>query len=112
MNTFELNKIIGAILGTCLVLLAVHIAAGALLTPQPLAKPGYEIAVRKEQPAPAETKAPTTRQSFDNLLATASVERGAQRPFFDRICRIVDCRDRPHDLSACDDCTLRELFAV
>ena len=29
MNSFELNKILGAILGTCLVLLALNIAAGA-----------------------------------------------------------------------------------
>ena len=28
MNSFELNKILGALLGTCLVLLAVHIASG------------------------------------------------------------------------------------
>ena len=29
MNSFELNKVLGAILGTCLVLLALNIAAGA-----------------------------------------------------------------------------------
>ena len=28
MNSFEINKILGALLGTCLVLLAVHIASG------------------------------------------------------------------------------------
>ena len=30
MNSFEINKILGAVLGTCLVLLIIHIAAGAL----------------------------------------------------------------------------------
>jgi cytochrome c len=45
MDSFELNKILGAILGTCLFLVALHIAAGAVFTPEKPAKPGYEIAV-------------------------------------------------------------------
>ena len=48
MNSFEINKILGALLGTCLVLVAVHIASGAIFTPEPPAKPGYEIAVKAE----------------------------------------------------------------
>ena len=32
MNSFEINKILGALLGTCLVLVAVHIASGAIFT--------------------------------------------------------------------------------
>ncbi len=50
MDSFELNKVLGAVLGTCLFLLAVHIASGAIFTPQTPAKPGYEIAV-PETPA-------------------------------------------------------------
>ena len=42
MDSFEVNKILGAILFTCLVLLALNIAAGALFTPEPPKKPGYE----------------------------------------------------------------------
>ncbi len=45
MDSFELNKILGALLGTCLCLLALNIAAGALFAPVKPAKPGYEIAV-------------------------------------------------------------------
>ena len=33
MNSFELNKILGAILGTCLILLALNIGAGAIFAP-------------------------------------------------------------------------------
>src|SRR5690349_24699066 len=33
MNSFELNKILGAVLGTCLILLALNIGAGALFAP-------------------------------------------------------------------------------
>ena len=54
MNSFEINKILGAVLGTCLVLLAVHIASGAIFSPPAPAKPGYEVAVKEEQPASGE----------------------------------------------------------
>ena len=51
MDSFEINKVLGALLGTCLVLVAMHIASGAIFTPEPPAKPGYIIAVKEEQPA-------------------------------------------------------------
>jgi cytochrome c len=34
MNSFELNKILGAILGTCLIMLALNIGAGAIFAPE------------------------------------------------------------------------------
>ncbi len=34
MNSFEINKILGALLGTCLVLVAMHIASGAIFEPE------------------------------------------------------------------------------
>jgi cytochrome c len=46
MNSFELNKILGAVLATCLILLSLNIGAGALFAPIKPAKPGYEIAVK------------------------------------------------------------------
>jgi cytochrome c len=76
MNSFEINKILGALLGSCLVLVAMHIAAGAIFTPEPPAKPGYEIAVKAEETqgtAPAAPEVP-----FDTLLASASADRGGQ----------------------------------
>jgi cytochrome c len=77
MNSFELNKILGALLGTCLILLAVHIASGAIFyTPAP-AKPGYEIAVKEEKPGETEAKKPPA-QPIETLLASASTEHGAQ----------------------------------
>ena len=62
MNSFELNKILGAILGTCLVLLALNIGAGALFAPEKPAKPGFDIAV-KEATAAAKRPAPPRRPS-------------------------------------------------
>jgi cytochrome c len=77
MNSFEINKILGALLGTCLVLLVVHIASGAIFTRPAPAKPGYEIAVKDEQPGKAgEPKA--AAQPIETLLASASVDHGAQ----------------------------------
>jgi cytochrome c len=48
MDSFELNKFLGAILGTCLVLLVTNFTAGALFAPAMPEKPGYEIAVKEE----------------------------------------------------------------
>jgi cytochrome c len=77
MDSFELNKILGAVLGTCLFLLAVHIASGAIFTPAPPAKPGYEIAVKEEQPAPGGPAAPA-EVPIATLLASASAQNGEQ----------------------------------
>jgi cytochrome c len=79
MDSFEINKILGALLGTCLVLLAVHIASGAIFAPATPAKPGYVIEVKQEQQAaqPGPAGAPAA-QPIENLLASASTERGAQ----------------------------------
>jgi cytochrome c len=78
MNSFEINKILGALLGTCLVLVAMHIASGAIFTAEPPAKPGYEIAVKEEQPAGGATAAAPAEVPIENLLASASSDHGAQ----------------------------------
>jgi len=77
MDSFELNKVLGALLGTCLVLLALNIAANAVFAPHAPAKPGYEVAVQEEpaggaaggQQAPADEPLPVR-------LASADVARG------------------------------------
>jgi cytochrome c len=75
MNSFELNKVLGAVLGTCLVLVAMHIASGAIFTPTVPAKPGYEIEVKAEQPA--EGAAPAAAEvPIETLLASASPQAG------------------------------------
>jgi cytochrome c len=78
MNSFELNKILGALLGTCLVLVALHIASGAIFSPATPAKAGYEIAVKEEQPGGGGAPAAAAEVPIENLLASASVDRGAQ----------------------------------
>ncbi len=78
MNSFELNKILGALLGTCLILLAVHIGAGAIFSTPAPAKPGYEIAVKEEAPGGGGQTAKPAEVPIENLLASASVDHGAQ----------------------------------
>ena len=48
MDSFELNKVLGAVLGTCLALLSLNIAAGAIFTSHNPEKPGYEIAAQEQ----------------------------------------------------------------
>jgi cytochrome c len=75
MDSFEFNKIAGALLGTCLVLLALNITAEAIFAPHHPAKPGFEIAVKPEAPVAggAEVKAD---EPIGKLLASANIERG------------------------------------
>lgn len=76
MDSFELNKIIGAILGTCILLLVTSFAAGAIFAPVKPEKPGFEIAVKEEAHGGAkEAAAPS--EPIEKLLQTASVEKGA-----------------------------------
>lgn len=76
MDSFELNKILGAILGTCLFTLALNITAGAIFTPEKPAKPGYEIAVQ-EHPAGGDTGAKAApEEPIAKLLASADTGKG------------------------------------
>ena len=52
MNSFELNKILGAILGTCLFVLALNITAGAMFSaPKPAKRAPDRPAERERAPA-------------------------------------------------------------
>jgi len=83
MDSFEVNKVLGAVLFTCLVLLALNIAAGALFTPEPPKKPGYEVAAQEEAgAAPAAT--PAAEEPIEQALANADPKRGQQAA---RVCQ-------------------------
>ena len=75
MNSFELNKIMGAVLGCCLITLALNITAGAIFSPHKVEKPGYAIAAKEESAAAAGgPKEPS--KPIAVLLASASAEKG------------------------------------
>ena len=77
MDSFELNKILGALLGTCLVLLVTSFAAQAIFSPVMPAKPGFEIAVKEDSHGGGAKEAAAPSEPIEKLLQTASVEKGA-----------------------------------
>lgn len=80
MDSFEFNKIAGAVLATGLGLVSLNIAAGAIFTAPAPAKPGFEVKIPQQGAAPAapggaaQPSAP--QEPIEKLLASASVERG------------------------------------
>jgi cytochrome c len=78
MDSFEINKILGAVLFTCLVVLALNIAAGAMFSPAKPAKPGYEVAVVEHPAEGAKPEASATVEPIEKLLANAAVDKGEQ----------------------------------
>jgi cytochrome c len=76
MESFELNKMLGAVLGVSLFLQVLHLTAGAIFALKFPAKPGFVIAVNApEASAPAAKKA-APEQPIENLLASANVDQG------------------------------------
>ena len=61
MDSFELNKILGALLATCLGVLSLNIAAGAVFTPSKMEKPGYAIVVPDQSRLAAKPPSPSPR---------------------------------------------------
>jgi cytochrome c len=77
MDSFELNKILGALLFTCLVLLGLNITAGAIFTPPKPEKPGFDIAVTEQAAPGAPGAAAEPAVPIETLLASAAVDKGA-----------------------------------
>jgi cytochrome c len=77
MDSFELNKILGAVLATCLVLLVTSFTANALFAPKLPEKPGFAIAAKETEGGAKEAAAPAATEPIEKLLQTASVEKGA-----------------------------------
>jgi cytochrome c len=75
MDSFEINKILGAVLFTCLCLLGLNIAAGAIFSPPEPSKPGYEIAI-PEKPEGGGAAPAAPQESLGQLLASADPKRG------------------------------------
>jgi cytochrome c len=78
MDSFELNKVLGAILGTCLALLVTSFTANALFAPAKLEKPGFAIAAKEAEGGAKEAAAAAApSEPIEKLLQTASAEKGA-----------------------------------
>jgi cytochrome c len=76
MNSFELNKILGAILGSCLTLLLLNIGASAVFAPVKPQKPGYAIAAKEAGDAGQAGASKEPEQPIEALMASASADKG------------------------------------
>lgn len=76
MDSFEVNKAVGAFLFTSLCVLALNIAAGAIFSRPKPAKPGYEIAVAPSAPAEEAKEAAPASEPIEVLLAKADPKAG------------------------------------
>jgi cytochrome c len=76
MDSFEMNKIMGAVLGACLAILSINIAAGAIFAPHKPAKPGYDIAVPERGTGTEPAKPVEPEVPIEALLAKAEVSKG------------------------------------
>lgn len=76
MDSFELNKIIGALLGVIFVVFSISLISGAIFHSEPPEEPGYAIEA-KEGPAPgAAEEKPAEEQDIAPLLAKADPSKG------------------------------------
>ena len=75
MDSFEINKILGALLFSCLCLLSLNIAAGAVFAPHKPAKPGFEVAEQETATKIIGDRA-APDEPIEKLLASAAVDKG------------------------------------
>lgn len=76
MDTFELNKIAGAVLGSALLLMVISEIGNFLVHPQQLDKPLISM---EEEAAPVENKAAEPAVPLPQLLAQADAAAGANQ---------------------------------
>jgi cytochrome c len=77
MDSFEWNKIIGAVLGTAIFIFVVRVVAEAIYEPEKPAKPGYVVEGVVESPAGgAAAPVAETMPDWGTVLAAADVAAG------------------------------------
>ncbi len=76
MDSFEFNKIAGAVLGTALGVMALSIVSEAVFSAGEPAKPGFEIAVAEAAPAGGGAAAPAAVVPIAVRLQTADATAG------------------------------------
>lgn len=77
MDSFELNKIAGAVLATMLVALGLNILSGIIFAPRPAGDAGYPLPVPQEEAAAGGAAAPAAQaEPLPVLLASADVAKG------------------------------------
>jgi cytochrome c len=77
MDSFELNKLIGGLLGTVFVVFSVGLVSDALFASPSPEKPGFVIEAAEEPEGGGAAAGPAEPKPIAELLPTASVEKGA-----------------------------------
>jgi mono/diheme cytochrome c family protein len=90
MDPFELNKVLGATLGGCIVVLCVHLLANSIFAPVQPAKPGFQIAVQEQPASTAPTAKTETAMPIETRLASADVNRGKSETRICMTCHTLD----------------------
>ena len=74
MDSFEFNKLIGALLGTVFVVFSIGLISDAIFASPAPEKPGFAIAPRKSRPTAAGGRGGRAASRSARLLATADAE--------------------------------------
>jgi cytochrome c len=90
MDSFEMNKVLGAILGTALVLVALNIASGAIFATETPAKPGYNIVVAKAATSTPKQEQAPKEPPVEQLLASADPKAGEDATAPCKACHTFD----------------------
>ena len=78
MDSFEVNKVAGGVLGTLLATMGLGLFAGWIYAPGEPAKPGYDLPLAAAETAgTGDSKTAAPAKPLPVLLASASVEKGA-----------------------------------
>jgi cytochrome c len=76
MDAFERNKYAGALLGTLLFAMSLHVLSGGLFAPRKPAVPGYDLPLPQQEAAAQAGPAPAAAEPLPVLLAKADPAKG------------------------------------
>ncbi|MBB6469704.1 c-type cytochrome [Aminobacter carboxidus] len=77
MDSFEVNKVLGGLLGTAFVVFSISLVSDAIFAAPAPEKPGFAIEAAEEGGAPAGGEAAPAAVPIAQLLASANAEAGA-----------------------------------
>ncbi len=90
MDSFELNKIAGAVLGVALVTMGLNMMAGIVVNPAKPVVPGYELPGGEVAAAPAAAAAATADPPIAERMTVADAGRGERGAAACRACHSFD----------------------
>jgi cytochrome c len=90
MDSFEVNKILGAALGALLFAMSLNVLATIIFTPKRPTVPGYDLPVAEAAAAGGGGEAPAAAEPLPVLLAKADPARGEKAVAKCKACHVFD----------------------